>query len=174
MLTTHNKKNMNQKEMLRLYYGRMAAARIYRKFQSVHARVATKKESVVTLTPSGRETINLANPGDYIIRQLDDEQYVLSKEKFESRYTQTSVTDGDWRIYEPTGKIRAYRYWGPYMYFEAPWGEKTVLNNGDFLASPLDLSEIYRIDQKSFEQTYVEDETAQEAWGGPSNGDIRH
>ena len=38
----------------------------------------------------------------------------------------------------------------------APWGEKMIVKVGDYLVSPLNYSEVYRIAEKEFFETYRE------------------
>jgi hypothetical protein len=42
------------------------------------------------------------------------------------------------------------------MEFQAPWKESIVVKQGDFLIIPMDKSEIYRVAQKEFFETYEE------------------
>ena len=43
-------------------------------------------------------------------------------------------------------------------YFIAAWGEEMVTKKDDYLACPLDHSEVYRIARKEFFETYKPDE----------------
>jgi hypothetical protein len=38
--------------------------------------------------------------------------------------------------------------------FVAPWGESMIVKPGDYLVTPPEKNEIYRIAQKEFEETY--------------------
>ena len=42
--------------------------------------------------------------------------------------------------------------------FMAPWDEEMVVKENDFLVSPQDFSEVYRIARKEFFETYEPDE----------------
>ncbi|MFZ1750897.1 MAG: hypothetical protein WAU01_11925 [Saprospiraceae bacterium] len=138
---------------------------LYEKYQPIHARIATKKEKITTETSSGHETKNIAHPGDYIVKNQtkSEEIYVLTAEKFTKRYQFCHDKEDGWNEYIPTGEVYALELteeiindmnWPDKFYILASWGEKMYCAKGDFLASPLDESEFYRIDRKEFGESY--------------------
>ena len=52
----------------------------------------------------------------------------------------------------------AFCYHGETIEFVAPWGEKMLCEDGDYIASPPNGSpdDIYRIEKETFAQTYME------------------
>ena len=90
----------------------------------------------------------------------------MTESKFNSRYEFKGNHDGDWKIYRPLGKIRGIKVNSKIMsqlgivkgkkefYIIANWGEKMIVKKNDYLVSPLDNSEVYRIAEKEFFETY--------------------
>lgn len=134
----------------------------FQKIGKVLVRPAKTGEKITTITSSGIETINTAKEGDVIIQNDTDEkeEYILSKEKLESRYQKTNNTKDGMDIYLAKGKCIALTYEGAEhgmdnkIKFIAPWNEEMVLEDGDKIVTTEKMDEIYRIDRKSFEQTY--------------------
>ncbi len=139
--------------------------RTYEKTTHVFARPAREGEAVSTITADGLETVNVAGAGDWLVRNQTEagEAYLLPAEKFAQRYHYLRPAEGDWAEYQATGRIRALeltpkclRTWQlPAEFtFIAAWGSPMIARQGDFLACPEDLSEVYRIARAEFEQTY--------------------
>jgi len=59
---------------------------------------------------------------------------------------------------ETVDKVEAFCYHGKTIEFVAPWGEKMLCEDGDYIARPLGGSpeDIYRIEKQIFNQTYTE------------------
>ncbi|MFK7774539.1 MAG: hypothetical protein AB8F94_20530 [Saprospiraceae bacterium] len=138
---------------------------IYQKVKKVFARKAKDVEQITTTTSDGRETINSAKPGDYIVKNQTgaSEEYILTPSKFRSRYTYKKRSKAGFSEYEPTGRIHAIevnkrllKKFGvkTRFYFEAEWGSKMIVKENDFLACPIGGEEIYRIARKEFFETY--------------------
>ncbi len=122
----------------------------YQKFGTVTAIKATSKQSVKTVIDGKTETTNVANIGDYIVTGASGEKYVLTADKFKSRYKK--VKDN---IYEAVGECNAVKYVGKAFKFKAPWGEDMICENGDYICSTaLDGSDVYRIEKEVFKKTY--------------------
>ncbi|MEM6965972.1 MAG: hypothetical protein AAF573_14490 [Bacteroidota bacterium] len=137
----------------------------YQKFLKTFARKAKAEETIVTRTSDGKETINRAYPGDYIVRNQTKagEEYVLTPSKFKKRYSFIKRSKGGFSEYQPTGRIRAIKVTpsffkknnlGSPFYFIADWGEKMVVKQNDYLACPVGGNEVYRIARKEFSETY--------------------
>lgn len=143
----------------------MGDAMHYQKFKPVYAREATREEEIITLTSTGKETTNTAEPGDYIVKNQTTagEQYVVPAEKFKLRYQWLRKGSDGFDEYHPLGEvialacdqktIRQLSLSCPFE-FEASWGDTVVVNLGDFLVCPPDFSEIYKISPTEFHQTY--------------------
>lgn len=139
------------------YYQRareLGHIRRYEKFGQVKARQATELERVETIIDGIVETTNAAKPGDWIITGVKGEHYVLTDEKFKSRYRHVAKD-----IYEATGFCWAVKYDGPSFTFEAPWGEQMVCNKHDYICSTTydddqGDKDVYRIERQAFLATY--------------------
>ena len=134
--------------------------KIYRKSSLVYVVVANNKEFIETWTNDGLETTNYANPGDFIVQNLQTEnleKYVVPPEMFKSRYD-FFYWCGSGVVCIPLGKVKAIQYDGEDIQFVAKWGRLMVLKTGDFIVSPCpDFKEVYRIARKEFFETYEED-----------------
>ena len=81
-------------------------APIYKKFGNVEARKAVPGESITTTLAGGtQETVNTAKEGDWIMTNPDGEQYIISSEKFFSRYENTDKKG----IYSAKGFCKAIK-----------------------------------------------------------------
>lgn len=161
-------KVISQKELLeKLDFSNVQT---YEKYKEVYARKAVSGEKIKTYTKDGLETENTAKEGDYIVKNNTEakEMYIVSQEKFNSRYEFKADVDNKWKIYKPTGKIKAIKVNTKILkqlgikkekrnfYIMANWGEKMTVKINDYLVSPLDNSEVYRIAEKEFFETYRE------------------
>lgn len=155
----------SQEEILKELKPRLEKARLYSKFKEIEARPARNGEEIFTITADGLETKNTASIGDYIVRNTTDarEMYIVKASKFEKRYVYSSSLEEEWSIYKAIGKIKAIKIDEDLItklgvedefYFMAPWGQKMIVKNGDYMVSPLDYSETYRIAEKEFFETY--------------------
>ena len=142
--------------------------RSYHKQRNVFARIARRAGQIETHTSDGKETVNRVRRGGFIGRNQTGagETYVLTPEKFQVRYEWLRPGKGGFDEYCPIGHIiavelnrrtlEALGVSGDFT-FVAPWGEPMIAKPGDFLASPPDFSEVYRIARKEFFETYAED-----------------
>ncbi len=137
----------------------------YKKFKKVFAREAVEGESIETVTDDGVETTNKAKAGDFIIKNQTEagEMYIIGAEKFQDRYDFLEEGSDGFALYSPKGKAVAVEMNEELLkrlglqnefYLIAPWGEEMVVKKDDYLASPLDFSEVYRIARKEFFETY--------------------
>lgn len=139
---------ITQNMMKDVYAGIPSVEKSYRK-KSLYFdyRVADKEEEIVTVINKKVETKNIAKPGDYILTGSLGEQYVISPNKFESKY---SIVENKAKT-KPV-EIKAKIYKGPPISFQASWGEEMILEGEDSL---IDSSgEYYRIDANAFSNTY--------------------
>ena len=147
----------------------LESGRDYRKFKTVKARAARDGEKIVSTVESGRETVNMASSGDYVVENQTGarEQYIVSGAKFGQRYSEDRKLDDDWSLYSPKGQVKGievdrsilnvFQQEGSF-YITASWGEAQVVDEGDMLVTPLPLTEkleIYRIAGKEFSETYT-------------------
>lgn len=159
---------LNQEFLIKELKPLLEKAPIYKKYQKVWAREAKAGEKIITITSDGKETENIAKDGDIIVRNLTKakEEYILTKAKFQSRYVFLKKIDDTWSLYYPIGEVKAVKVDKNIMkllnvkgdfYIMAVWGEKMVVKMGDYLVSPLDYNEVYRIANKEFFETYSDD-----------------
>ncbi len=139
---------------------------LYVKKGSVVARPAVAGEEVQTITSDGLETTQRAKAGDMLVcnRTQAGECYLLRSDTFSKRYRYVRSAAEPWAEYEATGRIRAIELTAEYLQrlglpgtfqFIAAWGSPMIARQGDFLASPEDYSEVYRIAQAEFRETYT-------------------
>jgi hypothetical protein len=137
----------------------------FRKKTNVFAKKAEGGEKIETITADGKETVNTADPGDYLVKNQTgaEEMYIVSPEKFGERYVFLHQAEDGFAAYRATGEITALELTAPVLqelelpapfHFEAPWGEKMIAREGDYLATPPDQSEVYRIARREFLETY--------------------
>ena len=131
-------------------------------------RLAKGGETVLTIVAGKLETIKTTGDDDVIIRNLtigsSAELYIIGRSKFESRYEISPNTfcwiEGVlWNFATAKGKIESFCYRGPTIEFIAPWGEKMLCEEGDYIARPLggdNPNDIYRIEKNTFDLTYSE------------------
>ena len=162
-----NNLELSQEKLLITMKPYLQNAKTYGKFKEVSVKKAIGGEVIYTITSDGIETKNTAKPGDYILKNttIAEEMYILKPSKFEKRYQYLKEKKNGWKIYKAIGKIKAIQVdnnllkdlgVGDTFYFTAPWGEKMIVKKDDYLVSPLNYSEIYRIAKKEFFETYKE------------------
>ena len=143
--------------------------KVYKKVKKVFAKKATAGEAVQTITDDGLETTNTAKEGDFIIKNQTEagERYIVPGEKFDKLYDFSEEGPEGYSVYSAKGKIIGVEVNDALIeslnldeefYFIAKWNEKMIVKKGDYLASPLDYSEVYRIARKEFFETYKPDE----------------
>jgi hypothetical protein len=144
----------------------------YKKFQVIKARQAYAGEEVVSVVESGRETVNVASLGDYVVENQTEakERYIVSGAKFEQRYVKEQGLDGGWGLYKPLGRVKGIKvdrtvlnlfHQQGAFFISAPWDEAQYVEEGDMLVTTLPLQqriEIYRIAHKEFLETYAREE----------------
>lgn len=133
-------------------------------------RAAIENETILTMVSGELETIATAGKDDIIIKNIElgssAETYILTKANFIARYDITEKTyfidNSIWTETFAKGECIAFEYkpQNPEhsLEFKAPWGEMMLCKNGDFLAQPVPgkYTDIYRIERKTFLQTYSE------------------
>lgn len=123
-------------------------------------------ETVLTIVSGKLETMKQAKAGDIVIRNIilggSAETYIMSKEKFENRYSvvdNTSLFIDGYLWYKATakGQVFASMYKGDTFKFTASWGEEMICNDGDYIARPVDgdINDVYRIEKDAFDKTYT-------------------
>ncbi len=146
---------------------------MYQKIKGVYATVANGGELVVSKTSTGFETTNVASKGDYIITNDTKalEKYILKPDKFNDRYV---LDNGNY--YKPNNKAQVHAIpinyktitdynlteleilltnQGRAVYIEGPWKASQLLCIDDYLVCPPSKSEVYRIAEVEFKETYV-------------------
>ena len=127
----------------------------FQKKGEVLARKAVEGEKINTIIDGELETTNVAKKGDVVVKGVKDEEYIMSKEKFDNRYSGGEVGDA-FSTFKAKGKTWAMEYVGKPIEFVASWGEKMILKTGDFLCNPEKdkPGDLYRIEKSAFNQTY--------------------
>lgn len=157
---------VSQEKILKDILPLLKKAETYEKYKIIYARRAVTGEEIETYTSDGYETKNTAKEGDFIVKNTTDahEMYILTEEKFNKRYTYVKNLDNTWNIYQPIGKIKAVKVNSTLLkklsgsdksfHIITSWGENMIVKKGDFLVSPLEYNEVYRIANKEFWETY--------------------
>jgi len=153
------------------YSQKLATAPIYRKKAVVSARAATPGEIVVTTLADGTQetTSRVAEEGDWVVRNPGGERYLVSAEKFASRF---EATDQFGR-FQATGRIRAIpNATGGPIVVKAPWDEYQFGDPNCVLAATIGADDKpskdrYIIGRAEFTATYAP-EASLSAHGVPS------
>ncbi|QDX95371.1 hypothetical protein EEL32_11670 [Brevibacillus laterosporus] len=160
------KNPIDQQDMISLLQPKLEKAPTYEKFTHVYAKEAVGGERIATITKDGVETENTAVAKDMLVKNQTEanEMYILKPDKFSKRYKQIGEAKDGFKEYQAVGEIKAIevtpdllkeaKVTAQEFYFIAAWGEKMVVKEGDYLVSPLDYSEVYRIAHKEFFETY--------------------
>ncbi|HAS00757.1 MAG TPA: hypothetical protein DCR67_03020 [Brevibacillus sp.] len=157
---------ISQQDMISLLQPKLEKAPTYEKFTRVFAKEAVGGEKIATITKDGVETENTAAAKDMIVKNQTEakEMYILKPDKFTKRYKQIGEAKDGFKEYQAIGEIKAIEVTSDLLkeaniptkefYFLAGWEEKMIVKEGDYLVSPLDYSEVYRIAKQEFFETY--------------------
>jgi hypothetical protein len=137
----------------------------YRKKSLIKARKAVPGAVVFTKTSDGVETKNVALAGDMLVQNQtsSEEQYLVKAETFESKYEMIDSLGNGWACYKPKGIMIGYelseedlKTFGvsERIEFQTPWKDTMFVRKGDFLVTPAEHNEIYRVARKEFLETY--------------------
>lgn len=114
--------------------------------------VATKVRNIATML-DGKETVNKANPGDFVMCGPRGEKYVVRMEKMGQMY-ERSRDDPLVVLVKAEDKPRMVaRYIGASGEFMSPWGELMKIKSGDYVVRE-DKNKYYRIERSVFMETY--------------------
>jgi hypothetical protein len=133
--------------------------------------IVTKCSGIIeTIFTIKRESDSIEEYNKYmVIKNItvgsSGETYVIKRSKFEERYTYNDC-DGDiryvslenhlWREVTPIGEVEATIWDRCLAHFDAPWGEKMMIMEGDMLCRCNgDNNDIYRIAKNEFDITYT-------------------
>ena len=157
---------ISQESILKELKPKLEKAPTYEKYKIIYARKAIAGEEIKTYTSDGLETKNIASNGDFVVKNTTNaqEMYILTKEKFDKRYKFSKKLDNTWNIYKPIGIIKAVLVDDNLLknlkidenefYIITSWNEKMIVKKDDYLVSPMEYNEVYRIANKEFFETY--------------------
>lgn len=157
---------LTQEELVARLKENLMLAPQFDKFQQIEARGAVAGEEIQTITSDGLETVNTAGTGDFVVRNntVAGEMYIIAGDRFATRYE--PIEEGSpWSRYRAIGSVKGILVDDQFLegigqedefYIIAAWGQEMVVKKGDYLVSPLDYSEVYRIAYKEFFETYRE------------------
>lgn len=130
----------------------------YEKSTKVLARQAKEGEEVITSIKGEERTKNRAKKGDFIVKNPSGEEYIVSADKFKKRYKLSGEAPKvpNYKEYQAVGTVWGFKYEGPPLKIEAPWGEQQLVRNGDLIVSlsKHEYDDIYSIHKDVFEDTY--------------------
>ncbi len=115
-------------------------------------RICATQEQIATITRDGLETVNTANPGDYIVTNPGGEQYVITPDRVTELYHVDHVNGVLNVLSKPRTCIQNTSA-SDTVKFIAPWGGEMVLKPNDYLVS-IEGTEVYRVAEEEFKQTY--------------------
>ena len=165
----NNKENhLSQKEILELLRPILKTkGKKYQKDKKIIARQGIKGERIATITSDGKETENtVVDDSSFIVQNQTGakEEYIVLGEKFEQKYEYLGEDIAGNKVYLAKGKIiaikltealwKALDFPAKQFYYEPAWGGNMIAKLYDYLACPLDYSEVYRIARKEFWETY--------------------
>ena len=157
---------ISQESILKELKPKLEKAPTYEKYKIIYARKAIAGEEIKTYTSDRLETKNIASNGDFVVKNTTNaqEMYILTKEKFDKRYKFSKKLDNTWNIYKPIGIIKAalvddnllknLKIDENEFYIITSWNEKMIVKKDDYLVSPMEYNEVYRIANKEFFETY--------------------
>ena len=157
---------ISQESILKELKPKLEKAPTYEKYKIIYARKAIAGEEIKTYTSDGLETKNISSNGDFVVKNTTNaqEMYILTKEKFDKRYKFSKKLDNTWNIYKPIGIIKAVLVDDNLLknlkidenefYIITSWNEKMIVKKDDYLVSPMEYNEVYRIANKEFFETY--------------------
>lgn len=137
-----------------------------RNLKKVYARSGKLNEEILTYTSDGLETKNIVKKGDMVVQNMTNakEQYIVPLVKFNKKYSFYKKYNDEWSIYMPKGEIKAVLVDKKLLkelginekefYIKTAWNEKMIVKENDYLVSPIDMSEVYRIAKTEFFETY--------------------
>lgn len=137
----------------------------YTKKSLIRAMKAHPGTLVTTRTSDGQAYENTAEPGDWLIENQTavSEHYLMKEAIFSKKYSLHQALGEGWGAYRALGQVYAKQLTTQEIYdftgsqnidFEGPLNKTVSLRQGDFLVIPTDESEVYRITEKEFLQTY--------------------
>ncbi|NIF04788.1 hypothetical protein F3J23_04975 [Chryseobacterium sp. Tr-659] len=176
--TTFKPQSIKQEELMVKYsdlilkYGKK-----YYKIKGVYAKAAETSQEVKSVIGGKTETVNYAGKGDYIIKNDTGhkEKYILSKEKFDTRYKlHSNDMDSEGYLYYNPVKIPVHaiqltaenikkhnlsEFYNIFdtdktSHIEAQWSQSMLVTENDYLVLAFDESGIYRIEKDVFKETY--------------------
>jgi hypothetical protein len=131
----------------------------YKKKGRVDIRPGVPGEVITTVIDGERETVNTAATGDYVVRGVKGELYIIKAGALAKRYggpLTASDKDG-FRRYPAKGDFYGFRYEGEPFKFVAPWNEDMIAKPGDYIGTnAMGSNEYYRVEQSAFAATYAE------------------
>jgi hypothetical protein len=138
---------------------RAGKVRHYEKKGQADIRPATPGELVETVIDGQRETVNTAAAGDYVVRGVKGELYIIKAEILAKRYggPLTAPDKDGFRSYRAKGDFYGFRYAGEPFKFVAPWKEDMIAKPGDYIGTNvMGSNEYYRVEESAFAATYAE------------------
>lgn len=132
---------------------------VYTKVGTVVAERMNSKTRIETIVADGfLETVNDAEPGDYLVTNPTGEKYVLKPDVFNKRYESTQ----EYQVWKAVGLIRAIP--SPFntdIEIDAPWGETQRGKANCMIATAIENDfdeageERYIIEAEAFLATYM-------------------
>jgi len=114
--------------------------------------VSRSTQEVVTHVGAREETRNTARPGDVIVTGINGERYVIAAARFPDLYEPDPHNP---KVFRSKSVVRAIKLAEP-LEIMAPWGERQRVDAGGRICQVVGKpSDVYLIEQDSFERTYA-------------------
>jgi hypothetical protein len=137
----------------------------YTKKSLIRAKKANPGTLVTTRTSDGQAYENTAKPGDWLIENQTavSEHYLMKDAIFSKKYSLHQALGEGWGAYRALGQVYAKQLTTEEIQdftgsqnidFEGPQNKTVSLRPGNYMVIPIDKSEVYRITEKEFVQTY--------------------
>ena len=142
------------KEVVKNLIANGANVRTYAKFARIQAVCAKGGEEIETVLADGtKETMNIANAGDWIVTNPGGEKYIVPSAKFAKKYEPDNELGENW--FKPTGGVQSFLETTQDICFICSWGEEQFIKAGGMI-NVSDLDDIYGIARGEFFETYKE------------------
>jgi hypothetical protein len=137
----------------------------YKKRGKFISRIGIIGETILTIVAGKLETMKTVTEPSIVLRNIEvgssAETYIVPLESYNKRYYEDAgnsyLIDGhNWQVAFAKGEVHAFQYYGKSIIISAIWGEDMIVENGDYIARPVDGDQfdIYRIEKDTFKQTY--------------------
>jgi hypothetical protein len=152
---SNEKITKTKQEVLDFFKKNLHRAFLYQKVSHINARKAVNGEHIKTIIDNKVETEHTATDEDIVVQGTVGELYVMKEKDFLNNYFLDTPLSNNFQSYKSKRQIIAMLYHGESFYFESPWQNYMLIEDGDYLGTDsLSNPEVYRLERKVFKETY--------------------